>query len=70
MGFLSNKKWGQSKHFWTCEIIKDRIYKIGHISANFIIETSVLDHKIIYTNEQNILVFWRSLSAFWSRDRA
>ena len=27
--------WGQSVHFWSCDIKKHGIYKIGHISAIF-----------------------------------
>ena len=27
--------WGQSVHFWSCDITKHGIYKIGHISAIF-----------------------------------
>ena len=30
-------------HFWSCDITKHRIYKIGHISAILKIETSGLD---------------------------
>ena len=31
-----NKKiWGHSVHFWSCDITKHGIYKIGHISAIF-----------------------------------
>ena len=36
--YVSYKKfkfWGQSVHFWSCDIIKHEIYKIGHISAIF-----------------------------------
>ena len=29
------KFWGQSLHFWSCDITKHGIYKIGHISAIF-----------------------------------
>ena len=29
------KFWGQSVHFWSCDITKHDIYKIGHISAIF-----------------------------------
>ena len=35
--FLTKKNtfWGQSVHFWSCDITKHEIYKIGNISANF-----------------------------------
>ena len=29
------KFWGHSVHFWSCDITKHGIYKIGHISAIF-----------------------------------
>ena len=29
------KFWGQSVHFWSCDITKHGIYKISHISAVF-----------------------------------
>ena len=29
------KYWGQSVHFWSCDITKHGIYMIGHISAIF-----------------------------------
>ena len=29
------KFWGQSVHFWSCDITKHEIYNIGHISAIF-----------------------------------
>ena len=29
------KFWGQSVHFWSCDITKHGNYKIGHISASF-----------------------------------
>ena len=29
------KFWGQPVHFWSCDITKHEIYKIGHISAIF-----------------------------------
>ena len=29
------KSWGQSVHFWSCDIAKHVIYMIGHISAIF-----------------------------------
>ena len=29
------KFWGQSVHFWSCDITKHEIYKICHISAIF-----------------------------------
>ena len=29
------KFWGQSVHFWSCDITKHGIYKIDHISAIF-----------------------------------
>ena len=29
------KFWGQSVHFWSCDITKHGIYRIGHISAIF-----------------------------------
>ena len=29
------KFWGQSVQFWSCDITKHGIYKIGHISAIF-----------------------------------
>ena len=33
--FLIKKIWGQSVHFWSCDITKHEIYKIGHISPIF-----------------------------------
>ena len=38
VGYVSYKKfkfWGQSVHFWSCDITKHEIYKIWHISAIF-----------------------------------
>ena len=29
------KFWGQPVHFWSCDIVKHEIYKIGHTSAIF-----------------------------------
>ena len=29
------KFWGQSVHFWSCDITKHGIYMIGHVSAIF-----------------------------------
>ena len=39
--------WGQSVHFWSCDITKHEIYKLGHISAIFKDRDFGLNQKIL-----------------------
>ena len=57
-------------HFWSCDITKHQIYKIGHISAIFKIETSGLDKKFHKIMPRKFHYSWGHQVHFCSRDWA
>ena len=63
--------WGQSVHFWSCDITKCEIYKIGHISAIFKDRDFWFSPKTFYKIMRRTLHYsFGHQVHFWSRDCA